>query len=276
MVIRTAFALFLAGCALLCMAETGTEIQPRKLIDCHTAGSLPRGYVDLDLKFFNEGGIRTAVNVGLTNRLSIGIAYQAMHVIGTRDIIGQTYPGGLIKYRLMEESYYLPALALGFDSQGSGDFEKFGETAGRFYFKSKGAFVAISKSYLLLGYPLGLHFECNYSAVDNNQAESEKESDLHPSNKFMNMAVGIDKSINEELSLMAEYDAALDDNYSHNLLDGYLNIGVRWAIIETFIIELDLKDLLENKRAYPSPIDEYVYAEPGTSREVRVVYIKKF
>jgi hypothetical protein len=231
-------------------AQSGTQIQPRKLIDCHTAGALPKGYFDIDFKFFSEGGINSSIGVGLTNRLSLGISYQIMRLIGQRSIKVQSFPGGLFKYRLMEESYYLPGLALGFDSQGSGEFHKEDGLKPRFYYKSKGFFAAISKSYLFLSQPLGFHVECNYSIVDN-QADAEE------ANRSVNLGVGLDKSLNEELSIMCEYDFALDDNYDQNLLKGYLNACFRWA-----------------KRLYNPATGNSIPQD--MSREVRIVYIDNF
>ncbi|MFH0921270.1 MAG: hypothetical protein V1913_13035 [Fibrobacterota bacterium] len=267
------FLLFALAGLLFAQTESGSKFQPRKLIDMHTAGALPRGCYELDFKFFAEGGLSTFVGVGLTNRFSIGIAYAMTGVIGNTDIRGQSFPGGFIKYRLMEESYYLPGLAIGFDSEGAGKFYKKFEKIGdntyfpRFYFKSKGLFGVLSKSYLLLGQPLGLHAEVNYSAVDN-QAETEGALDGAPSNRVLNGSIGIDKSINDELSLMCEYDLGLDDNHDRNPFHGYLNACVRWAVVKSFVLEIDFKDLLENKDVQGT--------HPGLMREMRIVYVDKF
>lgn len=256
-----------------CFAQDDAKILPRKTIDAHTAGTLSRGYFDIDFKFFNDGGVSIGTQVGLTKRLNIGISYLVMRLIGNKSIKGQSYPGGLIKYRLMEESYYLPGLAIGFDSQGSGDYYTENSMKGRFYFKSKGIFGVLSKSYLLLGQPLGFHIGCNYSAVDN-QATSESKTDYHISNKIVNFSLGLDKSFNEELSILCEYDLALDDNYTRNVLKGYLNAAVRWALIETFVIEIDFKDILGHKRIYDEATDSYKYQ--NMSRELRIIYINNF
>lgn len=263
---RTLFSLFYS--AILVAAafaeQTGTQIQPRKLIDAHTAGSLAKGYYDVGFGFFSGGGLNTAVNVGLTNRLSIGIAYQVMGLIGQDEVRGQSFPGGFVKYRLMEESYSLPAIAFGFDSQGGGPFYKKSmseEFFPRFYYKSKGLFAAISKSYLFIGQPFGIHLEGNYSVVDN-QAESEQE------NRYPNFTLGFDKTINDELSLVTEYNLGLDDNNDRDIRDGFWNAGLRWSLIKTLVIEMDFIDILGNKRI--SDITQEM------SREVRITYIDRF
>ncbi len=251
-------------------AQSNAMFQPVKLIDMHTAGALQKGSYNLDFKFFADGGISSAVGVGITNRFSIGIAYELMRVIGLNPIKGQAFPGGMIKYRLMEESYYLPGFALGFDSQGSGIFfrRSDGDYYPRFYFKSKGFFGSLSKSYLFLGQPLGLHYEINYSTVDNQASSESATSTGDPTNRIINMGFGLDKSINEELSIMSEYDFALDDNHRRNPLKGYLNACLRWSIVSNFAIELDFKDIFENK--------VFEGENQPMNREVRIVYVDKF
>jgi hypothetical protein len=244
--------------------QTGTQIQPRKLIDAHTAGSLPKGYYDVGFGFFSGGGLNTAINVGLTNRLSIGIAYQVMGLIGQDEVRGQSFPGGFFKYRLMEESYSLPAIAFGFDSQGGGPFYKKSmseEFFPRFYYKSKGLFAAISKSYLFIGQPFGIHLESNYSVVDN-QAESEED------NRYPNFTLGFDQTINDELSLVTEYNLGLDDNNDRDIRDGLWNAGIKWSLIKTLVIEIDFIDMLSHKKIFDISQD--------MSREVRITYIDRF
>jgi hypothetical protein len=239
------------------------------LIETHTAGAIPKGHFDLDFKFFEEGGIGAGVGVGITDRLNIGIAYQIMRLIGQERVGWQPFPGGQVKYRLVEESYYFPAIALGFDSQGSGPFYHHDSLPDRFYFKSKGFFGAVSKGYLFLGIPFGLHGELNYSAVEN-QVEGERDSP----NNALNFALGLDLSLNEEISGMVEYDAAIDDNYTNNPLKGYLNACFRWAVVKGFVLEIDFKDILEHKAAHT--LNGGPWGTGGMVREARIVYLEKF
>ncbi|OGS37240.1 MAG: hypothetical protein A2293_16740 [Elusimicrobia bacterium RIFOXYB2_FULL_49_7] len=261
--------IFLLTSTLFSSENTGIHVQPRKLINCLTAGSLPKGHYDVNFNFSQGGSLNSAIDVGLTNRLSLGIAYQVMGLIGQDDIRGQSFPGGFLKYRLIEESYSFPAFALGFESQGSGYFFKKSMSEyyfPRFYYKSKGLFASLSKSYLLIGMPLGFHLEGNYSFIDN-QADSELK------NRHPDVSCGMDIGINDEISLLIEYDAALDDNNTRNPLKGYLNTGLRWFIVSSLVIEIDLIDLLENK----DMIDEFGNKHAQEmSREVRISYIDRF
>lgn len=262
------FSIFLAF--QTAQSEQDAPFQPVKLIDIPTAGAIAKGRYMLDFKFFGDGGISTAIGAGITNRFSFGIAYQLMRFIGGDDIAGQSFPGIFVKYRLMEESYYMPGLALGFDSQGDGPFyrKRDGDQYPRFYFKSKGFYAALSKSYLFLGQPLGLHYEINYSIIDNQAVSEAATEDGRPTNRIINMGIGLDKSINDEISLLAEYDIALDDNHRRDPLKGYLHAGVRWALVRNFALEVDLKDILGNKRMNGD--------NQSLNREVRIVYSDKF
>ncbi len=218
--------------------RTGAQIQPRVLIDCPTAGVLPKGFYDMDLRFFDGGGATFAVNIGLTERLMVGISYQAGALIGSNEINLQKFPLGNLKYRLIEETYFFPAIALGIDMQGhSQQLDR-----NTFYYKSKGFYLAFSKSYMLVKFPMGLHGGANYS-TDNLIVDDEKVS----KNNFLNGFIGADFGINEELLIFAEYDMAMDDNFTHNPIYGYLNMGIRWAVSSDFVIEFDFKDCINNK-----------------------------
>ena len=80
-------------------------------------------------------------------------------------------------------------------------FGSYIDSTKRFQNKSVGAYAAVSKNYEFLGL-LGLHGGINYSFETG-------DGDKDP-----NFFVGVDKSINPELTLMAEYDFALNDNYT--------------------------------------------------------------
>ena len=60
--------------------------------------------------------------------------------------------------------------------------------------------------------------------------------------------VGIDKTINEELSAVAEYDFALNDNDDESLGSGrgYLNAGAHWSPVQGLSLGFLLKNILEN------------------------------
>jgi hypothetical protein len=76
--------------------------------------------------------------------------------------------------------------------------------------------------------------------------------DLHDDD--VSFYLGIDKDINNEITLMVEYDAALNDNATNEItLDkGYLNAGIRWLMFEHFHFEIDFRDILMNRNEIES------------------------
>ena len=75
--------------------------------------------------------------------------------------------------------------------------------------------------------------------------------------------VGVDKSLNEELTVLLEYDLGTNDDgtLSVGRDRGYLNGAVHWTIANKLGIDILLKDLLNNRRDASSP-----------SREIRITY----
>lgn len=270
MIRKLSALIIILAAATIVNAASSVALQPIRLVDQPTAGAYAKGQYGLGFNFFDKVGIAYSFGLGITDRFSIGIGHQLMGVIGSGKILVQNIPGVLVKYRLIEETYYLPGFAAGFESQGSGDYYKKDDEVNypRFQFKSKGFYGSISKSYLFLGQPLGFHALVNYSTVDN-QAEGEDATvDNKPSNRMVNFSLGIDKSFNEELSVLAEYDLALDDNHSRSINEGYLNAAVRWMIFPSFTLEVALKDILVNK--------ELPFSTDAALREIRIFYTNKF
>ena len=102
---------------------------------------------------------------------------------------------------------------------------------------------------------MGIHAGVNYSL-------EREDGDDDPSGY-----VGLDKTLNAELSLLVEYDFAINDNADNSIGsgNGYLNAGVRWTFAHKLDIEFDIKNLIENSKQNPMP-----------SRELRLVYLEYF
>jgi hypothetical protein len=249
-------------------------LQPRRLIDAHTAGMLPRASVDFDSRFYSSfykeygAGLNAGIAVGITDRLMIGLGYGGEGLIGrSRDVRWNYFPGVLFKYRLFEESFGGPGVALGYDHQGYGgltDTSQFDYNG--YIYPSPGFFLALSKNFRFLNHVLfGVHGTLNYSI------ETVKLA------KWPNVFTGIDISINEELALVAEYNFGLNvrdnqpeqaDRYAR-ITEGYLNCGLRWAFSPQFFIEVDVKDVTENR--FTKYADQV-----GWSRELKLVYFFSF
>jgi hypothetical protein len=226
------------------------QVEPVRLIDCPTAGLVAKGRFGVDLRFFPQGGVMGQLNAGVLDRLSIGLSFGGEQIIGDQEVDWYPRVEPAIRYRVIEESQALPALILGYETQGYGVY-----LGGRYQIKSKGVFLAASKNYTGPLGQFGVHGGLNLSRED-----SDDDDDLSG-------WVGLDKSINAELGLVAEYDLATNDNNRSALGsgDGYLNLGAHWSVVPSLSLSLLLKNLLGN-------------GEGGAdlSRELAVRYTEEF
>jgi hypothetical protein len=82
----------------------------------------------------------------------------------------------------------------------------------------------------------------NYS-LENNDGDSN-----------INFGIGIEKTVGPTISIIAEYDLALNDNSGKSFGDGsgYLNTGLRWSASGNLTLGLDFRNLLDNKKYFPN------------------------
>ncbi len=214
-----------------------SDVQPRYIIDTPTAGLLHQGGFALDIDFFQQGGMLIGLSAGALERLNFGIAYGGSHIIGSDKIVWQKLPGVQLKFRLFDEgSDVMPAIALGFDSQGK---EHYIDSTNRFTIKSRGFYATASKNYEFLG-NLAFHGGINMSL--------ERGDD----DKDLNFFTGLEKSLGTDMSLLVEYDFAFNDNGPRSLGrgKGYLNAGLRWSFGNGFTLGIDLKNINRNQEIF--------------------------
>lgn len=237
------------------------DIPPRWLVDMPTAGTLPRGYFDIGARFYPNGGAIGKTDIGLSNRLTLGISYGAENIISNQDPNWNPRIEFNIKFRIIDELEYFPAVTVGFNSQGSGAYN---DQFKRYTFKSRGFYGVVSRSFYFYQWTSGWHAGVNYSLE--NDVDDEKEIDFFG---------GIDATFNYNLALLLEYDVGINDdranlpngqpNYFGGKGRGYLNMSVKWLFAENLEIEALLKDLFTNRRESQS-----------ITRELRLTYIDKF
>lgn len=224
----------------------------RWILDTPTAGMLPRGAFDLDMRTFSQGGLQATLGIGLMDRFSVGLGY------GAASVLTDTMPDYNprlefeLKLRLLEESPELPAFAVGYSSQGYGPYDSANK---RYMVKSPGFYGAFSKNFKIYSNPSGLHGGVNYSL------ENKKDND--PDAFF-----GFNADLGADMMFLTEYDLGLNDNkrYSvYGLGRGYLNMGLVWYMTDDLSLEFDLRNLLRNRKG-ASAID----------REARLVYVEFF
>lgn len=232
-------------------AGSSAEIEPRYLIDFPTAGAMRKGNYSVDSRLEPGGGLVFGMNVGMSDRFSFGVSYGGSNVVGNGDPGWFSQPGINIRYRLYEETDQYPAMTFGLDFQGYGGWI---DSTSRYVSKSPGLFFAATKNYELLGYFI-LTGGANYSI-------ERKDGD-----RDLNLYFGAEKTINAEISAIAEYNFALNDNSPRSVGKGhgYLNAGIRWSVGSGLTLELNFKNLTDNIN----------YVEPG-GRAIRLEYTNFF
>jgi len=231
---------------------------PSTLISLPTAGTLQRGSFALEMRIQKFGGLTSSISVGLTDRFQLGISYGSANLIGDDSLIWYPKPETNLKYLLIDESETSPGISLGIDTQGLGKFNS-GDSLMRYDTKALGLFAVASKNWVTPLGNLGWHFGSNYNFVETNDND-----------KDVNFFMGFDIEFNPELSIMLEYNAALNENNmtSKNIAisrGGYLNAGVRWTFVERLHIEMDFNNLMFDKKK----VDYF-------NREIKITYIEYF
>jgi hypothetical protein len=225
--------LALAASTALGQGSAGTDgkLEPRFLVDMPTAGIADKGSLVLDVGFYQEGGVVFGVSVGLLDRFSLGVSYGGSRIIGSASPVMNPIPGVNMKLRIIEEGLLLPAIALGFDSQGKDGYIK---ELDRYAVKSPGLFAAASKNFSFLGY-LSVHGGVNYSFE---RADGDRD---------INAYAGVEKTIGPVLSALVEYNFATnDDNASVGKGWGYINAALRLMLGNGLTLGVSLKDMVKN------------------------------
>lgn len=243
------------------VSNTLYDVAPRWLVDMPTAGTLPRGHYQIGTRLYPSGGAIGFTDIGLSNRLMIGISYGGQDVVSNKNPNWNPKIEFSIRFRPIDEIDYFPAVTLGFSSQGNGAWDKDIE---RYTFKSRGFYGVVSRSFYFYQWTAGWHVGLNYSL------ESEVDDD-----KALNFFLGVDATFKYNLALLFEYDAALNDDRSTlpgsqepafgGKGRGYMNMSIKWLFTENLELEVMMKDLLVNRRESET-----------ITREMRLTYIDRF
>lgn len=240
--------------------RTLVENPPRMLVDVPTAGTLPRAVYDIAVHIYQDGGALASTDIALSNRFQMGISYGARDFFSNRTPSGNPRIAFGLKFRLVDEMTYFPAIAVGYSDQGTGPYW---ESQERYTYKSRGFYAVASQSFRFMNWSAAWHGGINYSL------EYKKDDDKQPTG-----FVGFDAIFDYNVGFLAEYDFGLNDDNGYNsdstALDvsgkgrGYLNLSIKWLFTENLEIELIARDLLINRRE----------AETFT-REMRITYIAR-
>ena len=252
--------------SLICVlfAQSEQPYPPLELVSIPTAGTLPKGSYTYETILTKNGGVTPKLAVGLTNNLTFGFAYGIHNLIGDQKPNYNPQPGFIIKYRVYSETTKWPAIVLGLNTQGKGNYMvKDGFIGGRYEKKALGFYLTSSKNWNMMG-NLGLHIGLS----KNSWEDLDGDDDL-------NFFIGIDKELNRSFSLLLECDGALNDNeYEFDNLTfgrgkGYVNAALRWAVVPNVLVEINFNDIRKNSTIKEKEV-EY------TNREIKIMYSESF
>lgn len=225
----------LVCCGFLCLMPValiaGLPV-PIYNIDHPTAGLLEHGEYHFTGRVGPESSILVGVRVGFKSVVQVGTSFGVQKVFDRGDVDVNDKIGFQLRLRLVEESL-APALAIGFDSQGRGFYR---EEEKRYDRKSRGFYIVLSKNYLSVLGEFSLHGGMNYSTED--------RDDNDPT-----VFAGTDWRIIEQLSLLLDADAALNDNVDDgNFGKGgiYIDGAIRLDYGESLTFMLIFRDLTGN------------------------------
>ena len=253
---------------MLCsVAWSQVDSELVRLVDCPTAGLISKGRYGIDMRLFPNGGVLGQIDAGVLKRISIGISFGGTQIIGDDAISWYPRVEASARYRVIEETQGLPALLFGYETQGFGAHQD-----NRYQIKSKGLYGAMSKNYMSGLGQFGVHGGVNLTR------ENGEDGDLSG-------WLGIDKSINEELMIVGEYDFAINDNEDDSLGSGkgYLNLGAYWSAVPNVSIGFLMKNILRNRDddSHSEGVNlmtsqEQLAADPDISREISIRYTEVF
>jgi hypothetical protein len=226
----------LISSSVFCQVSAGASstIEPRFLVDLPTAGMIPDRTFAFDMDYFQKGGILVGFSAGLFNRVLVGVSYGGTNLVGADKPVWNKTVGFQFRGRLLEESMMIPAILLGYDSQGK---EEYVDSLGRYAIKSLGFYAVGSKNYKLYGF-FSIHGGINYTL------ERGEES------QHANLFAGAEKTIGAYISIVGEYNAGFDDQHDNALGHGkgYMNFGLKMAMGSGFTLSLYLKDVIKNQQ----------------------------
>lgn len=186
------------------------------------------GVFDIELRCGPGGDLLGYFNIGIWDRVGVGLSYGASNLIGVGSPEFYDHPGVQIRLLAIEEGFYYPGFLLGFDNQGYGEYVE------RYEIRSKGLYAQMGKTLGVSNVLIIPSFGCNYCL------EFDEGFDV-----FGGMMIEFGNSA----ALLVDYAANLNDPGDNN--KGYLNTGLRIMFYGEVFFEFALRDLLGN-----SPGDE--------------------
>lgn len=192
-----------------------------------TAGLVTQNDI-FNIKFLGRDVIVLSMEKITNNDLVVGVSLAFEDFLGNRQISFLDYPAVKIKYRLLNEAKYYPAIVVGFDSE---NFLDIIVNTNNYYHHSIGPYIVASKAFSWQLGILGIHFGANLPIEFN-------------VSKRGNFFFGIEHSIHHNASATIEYNFNGSYNKEGSIQKGLLNMGLKYSIDRNVTINFYMIDLL--------------------------------
>jgi hypothetical protein len=224
-----------------------TGYEPRYTIYMPNAGMLGNAHYAIGMQMINNGGFVFEFTVAPFPFLNLGVSYGGSGIVGNTNIEMQYIPGFHLKSRIINETEDIPAFAIGFNSQGGGQYSRADK---RFEVYSPGFYLAVSKCYSWYVGQISLHAGLNYS--------------IDEGSKGINGYCGFEQIILKYVSLNVEFNPNFNEtnNMKNKLI---LNTSLRFKLTKSIMFEFQFRDLFKNS-IYSNDINRFIGFE----------YISKF
>ncbi|MFA6435272.1 MAG: hypothetical protein WCW52_11310 [Elusimicrobiales bacterium] len=219
-------AVFLIAASILAPAafaakdrEKGESIilPDTELLDIPTAGILDYYGFQVKTRAYSGGGVLTALNFGVLERLNLGTAMAVDKLIGSDSPIRMRRPEIQVKFRFFDGGYYIPAAALGYDGQGY----YYDSVSKKYLEKGKGVYLAGSKEVGISNFVV--HAGLNVPDFDNS---------------YLFGFLGANYTLEDKVAFMLEFD-----NLFHSNDPSRFNAGVRVYVTPYFQLDLGVREL---------------------------------
>lgn len=207
--------------------------QPYRNIETPTAGILPHGGYIFNIRQDPYGRVTGNFGVGFAGRVYFSLGYGGGNIIGDGDPIWNPYPFVEARVRILDESFVIPAIAIGYSSYGYGEYFS-GE--GRFKRKQNNFYIVGSKVVDVFNYG-AVHFGTEFLP---NPDSGESKVDFF---------AGAQVAVNNYVEILADFRLGISDKVKDSYFGegkGYLNAGVKMWALPSLSIAFYFSNILEN------------------------------
>lgn len=201
------------------------------IVDMPTARILPQRAYRVSGLLMQESGVLTQASYGLAKNINLGFSYSSMPLFGEGDPTLQPLLLFEIKARLFAETKKTPAIAIGVNTQGIGQWRD----VRRFDYNAPGIYACASKNIAWEAGILSLHGGINYPVMP--AAYSQTPSAF----------VGIEQSVYSNVTLSVEYAGTWNEDPQFMNRNGLLNFAVKYSPFKGVNVFFQGRDLLESR-----------------------------